>query len=381
MTPPPSQVRPTPLGTVVLWIAVTLLLLGAVQISAPWILGGLLLLGAWFLGRHLAGRHLEEVAASRALPLRAWVGRSFAVEARITNRDSRSSAQDFRFTDPPSVSRSFAPLTLPPEGEASLTYAAKCHRRGRHRPANWEVVSQWPLGWFETRRIAPFELPAGQPDSLLVLPDPFLPDRLRNHIDGQLAASSPWNGLPDPTAEFRLLREFRPGDSVRRIHWPSSLKSGDLLVREPDPPRPSPRRYGILVHSFLPEREIVTPETFEMILRIVAGLLCRFRESGIEIFYQHLPGSARVLRFREDFDRELDRLATVFRTPYSSIGPVVEAVAQFSGCEELFVLGDCPRQLWQQEIALEAGSCHCIDAGSLSLAVRPTVKRTLSRSS
>jgi len=40
--------------------------------------------------------------------------------------------------------------------------------------------------------------------------------------------------LPDSagSVEFKGLREYRPGDNPRHIHWPSSAKGDDLMVRE-----------------------------------------------------------------------------------------------------------------------------------------------------
>jgi uncharacterized protein (DUF58 family) len=44
------------------------------------------------------------------------------------------------------------------------------------------------------------------------------------------------------------VREYRTGDSLRHVHWPSSARHGTLIVREFD--REEPRRLGILVDTW-----------------------------------------------------------------------------------------------------------------------------------
>ena len=46
-----------------------------------------------------------------------------------------------------------------------------------------------------------------------------------------------WQPKPGGFAENHELRDYRPGDSVRQIHWKLSAKTGDLILREPMVPR------------------------------------------------------------------------------------------------------------------------------------------------
>ncbi len=72
-----------------------------------------------------------------------------------------------------------------------------------------------------------------QPGKLLVLPKPIrvdLPDlvsRRQYHAGGIQLASSIGN-----SDEFMGLRNYRPGDPLRNIHWKSFAKTNELVIRE-----------------------------------------------------------------------------------------------------------------------------------------------------
>ena len=375
MKPESTDVRQTSIGFVALWIAIGFLAVGAVTLSGPVFLIGLIIAGAWLAGRHLASKQLDGLTIQRTLPARTWTNRRFAVEASIKNEGN--SAYNFVIHDPIAVGKSEPISELVSGKEKTTTYAARCSRRGRVRIENWSIQSDWPLGWFESRRSGEFKNESG--NSILVLPDPWLPPRLRDHLEGVLLSTSPWTGIPDPVSEFRFLREFRGGDPMRKIHWPASLKSGDLLVRETDPPRPLPTRYGILLHSFCPSGELVTPESFETILRITAGLLYRFRDAGIKIVFQSLPREETKLRHREDFDRELDQLALLTRMPFSHARVFQDTLDAFESCDEIFVVGDASRELWESEVTPLFRVAHCIDAKSVTFGRRATATPAMPR--
>ncbi|MEU9609323.1 DUF58 domain-containing protein [Streptomyces sp. NPDC048057] len=72
-----------------------------------------------------------------------------------------------------------------------------------------------------------------------VLPVPLRDVRRAPAPDGRACALS----APDGTeVEPYALREYRPGDDVRRVHWASSARTGTLLVRQ-DTALDTPSRY------------------------------------------------------------------------------------------------------------------------------------------
>ena len=97
--------------------------------------------------------------------------------------------------------------------------------RGRLRLGPVEIIRVDPLGLVE-RVIS--RGPNGEVvahPAIVEIDDTFLPWRsaaaqARRHIDG---------------SEFHGLRAYNPGDDLRRVHWPSMARTGDLLVRTDAP--------------------------------------------------------------------------------------------------------------------------------------------------
>lgn len=363
----------TPAGTVALVAAVVPTAVGALMLSAPIFASGLLALVLLGVARIAARRHLGGMRVKRELPARGRTGESFTVETRLVTGSAFPAGTSVRFRDP-LASTTGEKRLIPGDAMPALRYTGKSSRRGIHRPRPWTITSTWPLGLFTTKRSGAFH----DNDTLLLQPKPFLPQRLRSHLE-RLALESVENSPepPDPVSDFRLLREFRPGDSVKRIHWPASLRTGHLQVSELEPPRPKPRRYGILIHSYEPAGQVLTPETFEMILRIAAGLLQRFQHEEIPVVFRQYPDIPASLAHCSEVSQALDHLALCRRHPLVSLDPLTTAARDFRHCDEVFLLSDCPRREWEAVLREHFPANTCIDATSLSSHSRPGLKTRL----
>ena len=100
-------------------------------------------------------------------------------------------------------------------------------RRGPLGAHAWVMESSDLLGFFRGRRSSP------DTEMALVLPR-FA--SLAHHpqareLEASVAAPRAGSGT-----ELFGVREYRPGDSLRRIHWRSSARRGELVVREYEPP-------------------------------------------------------------------------------------------------------------------------------------------------
>ncbi|RMD96425.1 MAG: DUF58 domain-containing protein [Deltaproteobacteria bacterium] len=110
-------------------------------------------------------------------------------------------------------------------GHARLSLSFTPEVRGMHRLAGVALASGFPFGIFEGKGEIPLDL------SFLVFPDPFPIDRFpcAPHLP---TPATPFEAQHPGSAEFIGVRDYRPGDPLRRIHWPSTARLGRLVVKE-----------------------------------------------------------------------------------------------------------------------------------------------------
>jgi len=117
--------------------------------------------------------------------------------------------------------------TLPAGAQTSVRAAPVPSRRGVHPLRELTLATGFPFGLFEKER------DVALPGELVVWPRADLLVREprpggRSRPTAGVVAAGPAGGR----GEFRGLREYRPGDDPRDIHWRSSARSGTPIVRE-----------------------------------------------------------------------------------------------------------------------------------------------------
>ena len=106
----------------------------------------------------------------------------------------------------------------------SLQYDSQCYQRGFYTFPPLKLTSRGPFGFFkQSYQIA-------QPDTLLIYPNylPLKRFRLFEHYL-QTAQQSQKAGLGD---QVLGLRDYRHGDPIKNIHWRSTARQGNLIVKE-----------------------------------------------------------------------------------------------------------------------------------------------------
>lgn len=140
-------------------------------------------------------------------------------------------------------------------------------RRGRVRFARTRVLRPDVLGLVHGAVSRP------SPQSLLVLPRTYdvpdlrFPGSRRHHRGGDASIAEVGD-----SQEFLQVREYRPGDPLRRIHWGRSARTGRLVVKEMGEEYFA--RYGLVLDTFAAPSESVA---FEAAVSVAASLARRIR--------------------------------------------------------------------------------------------------------
>jgi uncharacterized protein (DUF58 family) len=157
-----------------------------------------------------------------------YAGEPFDYALAITSR-RRSVARLVRILDPlgePESQRKLV-VRVPPNGTVRIPCVGAPLRRGAHPMPPLAWCSGFPFGLAEcgARLRAGSELLVYPARGLLARP-PAAPGRPVAARAGVLSITG------HLTEEFRSLREYHPGDSLRRVHWRASAHRGELHVRE-----------------------------------------------------------------------------------------------------------------------------------------------------
>lgn len=147
-------------------------------------------------------------------------------------------------------------------------------------------------------------------DQLIVLPRRYsippmhLPGNARFQLGGEAASSG-----TGQSGDFTSIREYRPGDPLRHIHWKSWARTGKAIVKEYE--EMFFPRYGLLLDTFAAPADA---ELFEQAVSIAASFAASIdtRESLLDLMFIH--NTAHVFtagRGEERVDKMLEVLAGV----------------------------------------------------------------------
>lgn len=194
---------------------------------------------------------------------------------------------------------------------ASATYRVMCRPRGVYRVGPCVAVSSDPLG------LAELPAPEGPVDQLVVYPTV---ERLTGFpmVRGQdpsLAASRPEHAQRGGE-DFYTLREYQRGDDLRRVHWPSSARTDQLMIRQLETPWQSRALVLLDVRASVYE----SAEAFETAVSGAASVVTHLVGSGFDAdLWAGDPNAMDATRY----GAAMEKLALV--QPRSDID--VEAVA------------------------------------------------------
>ena len=213
------------------------------------------------------------ISATRHLrPARVHAGGSSRVELTVGNSSGRRSPV-LTLKDPFDGGRRWARFPLAPlaPGEtARAAYRLPTADRGIFRLGPLEVALTDPFG------LATRSRPAAGSTTLTVYPhiDPIAPMPRTTGPDPTGSATHP-NALTLSGEEFYALREYQTGDDLRRVHWPSTARLDEIMIRQDELPWQG--RAPILVDL---RRQVHSGDTFEVLLSAAASIANSSWRSG-----------------------------------------------------------------------------------------------------
>ncbi len=182
-----------------------------------------LVFGSLFM-RH----HLRNAEVMRSVPRRARVGDEVRVGISVRNSGKRRLPL-MRLEDDYAAFQRTAVLveSVDPGSTAHVELVKKAHRRGAFGGGDVRLVSGAPFGFLATRRRVEVA------SELVVVPRwvemrtfPILePSSFPSDVLHERARTGAGE-------EFIGVRDYRPGDPPRYVHWRSTARAGHLVVRE-----------------------------------------------------------------------------------------------------------------------------------------------------
>lgn len=212
-------------------LAAVMLLIGlaALNTGAPLLYVMFSMMCSFFvLSAMMAGNTMRGLSVSRELPKVWQAGRPLSVKMTVTNGKLLTRSHGLRVLDRISADRPLGGAffqSIPPRREP-VTEAYEClfPKRGRYNPSRVDVATRFPFGLIE--RV----LSIRTPGEILILPqtinlDRRLSERRSDFGDLESHRKGPGSGLYG-------LREYTADMSARDIHWRTSARRGELMVRE-----------------------------------------------------------------------------------------------------------------------------------------------------
>lgn len=273
----------------------------------------------------IVARTRPSLSVRRALhPHRVHVGTPSRVELSVHNGGSRRTTV-LRLHDPVTETAGADLLLGPmdPGRELAAAYQLPTDRRGIVQAGPLRALVSDPFG------LVSRSFPVAGVAELTVLPkiDPLHPLPHAVGRDEPHAGADHPNLLGHAGEEFYALREYVVGDDLRRVHWASTARRGELMVRQDEVPWQG--RATVLLDA---RRDTTTPESFELAVSAAASIvMASYRQrdrarllitDGTDSGY--VDGHAQV-------DQVMEELAVVHRSRTVSLSPMLHALRRAPG--------------------------------------------------
>lgn len=244
---------------------------------------------------------LRKLEIYRHAPASLFAGETGVLTVTITNRKSCLPSFSLRLHDVVGgahLDRGLHVIQLAPQASRMLSCPLTLPRRGLHRIEGMLLATPFPFGLFVKEAFVPCET------TITVLPQPF-------HLPRTLLPETSAAGSQARLARRGLgldlynLRVYQPGDDSRRIHWMSTARTSQLIVRETE----AETQNTAVVHL-----SVIAPaqahERFEQAVTLAASVVAHLHEQGYRIRLVTGETAIQAESDDEDLRRLLFPLAT-----------------------------------------------------------------------
>ncbi len=305
-----------------------------------------MMIGPWVLNGWIAFTMLRKMHAIRVLPHRAMAGEIVSVEIESANRKWFLSSWLLAARDQVTHARdrfqASALFVRVPAGETRRGhYFVRFSQRGEYSFGPLELTTHFPLGLVERGLLF------NDFGKLIVHPRV---GRMTSRWRGDL-----WNatelaeqrqmraGLFDD--EFQRIREYRVGDNPKAIHWRTTARRGELMVREYHQTRD--RDLVLLVELWQPAQPTAADlDRVELAISFAATVLHQsLRESREARLRMIVVGSqTSAWDHLSSLEQALDQLALASASVAADVRPVIDSTMQrISSSSRVVVVSARPR--------------------------------------
>lgn len=296
-----------------------MLLLVFGMMAGPFVLNG------WVVIAMLAKVHVE-----RTHPQCVPAGSFFSVEIRLRNDKTLLSSRVVEVRDVVEGNRLYEEpavtfIRVGPGEERSGSYELCIPKRGVYHLGPLRISSRFPLGIGERGHLI-----TGRSELIVHPPvGKLLPGWKRRERELAESASRANARLGVFDDEFHSIREYRAGDNPRAIHWRSSARHGQIMVKE----HQQHREAELIILVDLCETPGFTEELQEQVISLAATLCVeQTRHASAGIYRLWVAGrqlsSVEVMGSSRFRDLALRSLATCEATPKASLQGMLSRIAQ-----------------------------------------------------
>jgi uncharacterized protein (DUF58 family) len=266
------------------------------------------LLGTIALSGWLSEHALRDIGLRRSVPRAVTAGTPAHVEYSVRNGKPRLPSHGLELRE---RLRSGSPLrcgsgyvsALEPGASARVRVELLPARRGVYALEGLVLATLFPFGLFAKERDVDL------PGTIVVWPRTDRPVRTPRvaAASGRRVRLATSSSLAGERGEYRGLREYRPGDDPRDIHWRTTARRGQLMVREYD--REAKDEYWIVLDTVSPT-ELAGETAIEVTASIIAAAATRGDRFGLAAGSTRIPPGSAAGRV----EAALDVLAAVIVT-------------------------------------------------------------------